>query len=217
MLSTSSTADPSVTSDEFTGGMLPDGAYCMEDFECLSGHCYVLGVLGGTCGECSSDSDCPTGGCSPPNPLTRPPIPPWCNHGQLGEGCQSDDACDDALSCAFIFDIPGVITGLSCSQCGTDADCGGNLLCSPDYDLVTFGGAKLCVAPGSQPLGKGCDLQGTGDNACASGICAAADFMGILQLGVCSECETDEDCPLDQTCTPAQATPGTGLFPGQCT
>jgi hypothetical protein len=190
----------------------PDGEQCMLDAECMSGFCYVVGILGGVCGECNSDDDCPTGGCSPPNPLTGQGS--VCNDGNYGEGCDSDDVCVGSLVCATIIDIPGIITESTCSQCRTDADCPG--YCSPEYDIPNFTGAWRCVAPLEVPIGEGCDHTGTGDLACSTGICAAADIMGILEIGVCSECETAGDCLFGEMCQGAGVDLDVGLTPGTC-
>jgi hypothetical protein len=215
--SASETAPVTVTTyDSATGGEPQPGVDCSEDAECASGHCYVVGILGGVCGECTSDEDCPDGGCTPPNPLAVPPEPSVCNTGTLGDGCDSDAVCEGILYCATVIDIPGVIVVNTCSQCRGDFDCSAGQLCSPMSDITSFSGVKLCVDPGSQPLGASCDQQGSGDQACTTGHCATADVMGLLQVGVCSECETDMDCPLDTQCHPPEVDLSQGYLPGYC-
>jgi len=204
---------PTESGDEesTTGGPVADGEPCMEDAECVSARCFVIGPLGGVCGECVQDSDCPAWGCSIPNPFATPPRPAVCNDGGPGDGCMSDDVCVEGLGCAEFLDIPGVLTSSTCGECADDTDCGAEL-CSPSYDLADLTGTRTCVAPGTVPNGEGCDRQGGGNNACASGICAAADVMGLVELGVCGECEVDADCSSDQQeCAPAEVNVDSGV------
>lgn len=198
-------------------GPLPDGSQCTDDFECQSGQCYSLGPLGGVCGECTSDADCDSGGCSPPNPVANPPEGSRCNAGLLGAGCESSSACDSELVCADVLIIPGFIDIRSCSECEVDSDCPGAELCAPIYQIADLSGFKVCVSPGSLPLGAGCDFEGSGDASCQSGHCAIADGMGLFELGVCSQCESEADCPGPQMCAPPQIDFQTGaLLPGGC-
>ncbi|MEM6991395.1 MAG: hypothetical protein AAF721_12880 [Myxococcota bacterium] len=194
-------------------GALPNGAQCTEDSECASLNCFVAGVLGGICGECNEDADCPGGGCSPPNPLTSEGS--VCNAGGLADGCETDDVCAEPLLCALIIDVPGVITASTCSQCESDAECGPDLLCSPSYEVADITGFKACVQPLSVPNGEGCDFAGSGDQACASGFCSSADLMGLLQLGVCGECEVGADC-VSGVCNPATIELDAGLIASSC-
>ena len=69
--------------------------------------------------------------------------------------------------------------------------------------------------------GLGCDLEGSGDMQCMSGFCAPADVMGFLELGVCSECENDENgepqgCDPGQVCMDASVDLAMGLIAGTC-
>lgn len=197
----------------------PNGGMCDDDAGCESMHCFVVGPLGGICGECTVDADCADttmGGCTIPNPLSQPPQGSTCNMGEHGAGCMTSDVCAVAEDiCAVIIDVPGIITVSSCSQCTMDSDCMDGDLCSPSYDLVNISGSKDCVMPGSVANGGGCDQLGSGDMACMSGICAEADIMGFIQLGVCSECEIDTDCDAMEMCEPASADL-TGLIAGTC-
>lgn len=185
-----------------TGGDgLADGESCAADDECQSGHCFVAGILGGICGECTSDTDCTEGGCTVPDVLGDPPQGSVCNMGELGGGCESEAVCDADLQCALIVDVPGVITVQSCSECETDLDCGGDLLCSTIADALEPDAYKACIAAGSIPNDQACDFQGSGDEACTSGYCAAASLQGLAEVGVCGACEVDADCPVGQTCS----------------
>lgn len=196
-----------------TDGGLANGQQCMSDFECASGMCFLSGILGGICGDCLGDDDCEWG-CTGPNPLSDPPEGSYCNMGLLGDGCQMTDACMSPFVCATILDVPGVLLRNTCSECLTDAECFGGL-CSPDLDITSLDGARLCVAAFSKPLGSFCDLDG-GDNECSTGHCGVADINGLLQLGVCSDCSTDDDCIIGESCvSPTVDLDGT-ISPGYC-
>jgi hypothetical protein len=197
----------------------PDGAMCMENAECISMKCFYIALLGGVCGECLTDADCPDGGCSLPNPLSDPPMGAHCNTGQPGDGCMSDDVCatPEAPLCAVIIEVPGVITASGCSECIMDSDCPMGLLCSPTVDLMTISGQKSCVEPGSVPNGQACDFMTTGNEACMSGICGVFDVMGLVQVGVCGECGVDADCPMGEICHMPNADVMTGeITPPLC-
>lgn len=185
------------------------------DCDCSSDACYQIPILGGTCGECLSDADCPGGGCTLPDPLFVPAVGAVCNDGSLADGCQSDAACQAPLICVDVLEIPGIITSTTCSECETDPDCGGDL-CAPEYAFPSLGGYWECVLPGSKPDGTGCALVGSGDESCASGRCAEADVMGLFSVGVCSPCEIDADCHEGDVCDPAYVTTENGLVPAQC-
>lgn len=213
---TISTTEPDTTGEPEP---MPNGATCEANEECESGFCFVVGILGGICGECNTDADCADatgGGCSIPNPLAAPPQGAHCNMGEAGAGCMDSAICETDLQCAVILDVPGVLTASTCSECLTDADCMGDL-CSPTYDVLNLSGQLTCVAPGSVADGEGCDLDsGTGDMACLSGHCATADVMGLLQLGVCSECAVDGDCADGETCMAPAVDLMSGLVAGTC-
>lgn len=172
-----------------------NGGSCTEQCECISEKCYFVPAIGGSCGDCESDADCPEGGCSIPNPLAMPPVGSVCNMGEAGGGCETDDVCQEGLFCGTLLDVPGILTLSTCGQCLVDADCG-EQLCSPTIDVANFTGQKLCVDPMSVPNGQACDLMGTGNMACMSGICASVDIMGIAQVGVCGDCSVDADCDM---------------------
>jgi hypothetical protein len=208
---TSATTDP-------TGGDLPNGAMCSEDFECQSAMCYVIGILGGICGECKVDSDCIDGGCTHANPLAMPPTGSFCNQGDYGEDCMSDAVCLDGMQCVVGIDLPGVLTVSTCSQCATDFDCADGWSCEPDVAIGALTAVWRCVAPGTLANGQSCDFEDeTGDASCQSGQCAIADLMGLLLVGVCSPCDEDGDCGMGEVCEPPQVDLNTNtLVPGSC-
>ena len=104
-----------VSASERFGIDLPDGASCTSAGECLSGNCYLVPFLGGYCGECNEDADCPDGGCTPPNPFDNGGS--TCNMGEAGGGCESDEVCMDGLSCGTVLDLLGLITISTCGEC----------------------------------------------------------------------------------------------------
>jgi len=191
---------------------LPDGSTCTEDADCESTHCFVAGALGGICGECTSDADCDGGGCSLPNPLTS--APSTCNMGEVGGGCESDEICEEGLVCAEILNVPGILEAATCSVCDSDKLCAKGETCQPEYDVANISGQKVCAPDGSLEDGVGCDLE-TGAAACASGFCQPADIMGLLTLGVCSGCGSDDDCG-GAACNPPEIDLAKGLVAGGC-
>lgn len=197
--------------------LLLNGEQCDQDDQCASGACYRFGVLGGICGECTSDDDCPDGGCTPADILSDPPQESVCNVGELSGGCESDAACSDELVCATLVNVPGLIPIRTCSECETDIECGPGWHCTPVHQPIVAGGFKYCAPTGSVADGANCELLGTGDQACESGHCAAADLMGLVELGVCSQCELDTDCSDAQICLPPEADLESDSFiPGVC-
>lgn len=195
-----------------------NGGSCTEQCECMSEKCFYVPGLGGSCGECESDADCPGGGCSIPNPLAMPPQGSVCNMGEAGGGCETDDVCQEGLFCGTLLDVPGILTLSTCGECLTDADCT-DQLCSPTIDVANFTGQKLCVDQGSVANGQACDLEGTGNMACLSGLCATVDIMGIAQVGVCGDCDVDADCDMaaGEVCMAAEIDTTTGeVTPPTC-
>lgn len=201
---------------ESTTGLpgLPDGAQCADDAECASDHCYLAGALGGICGECSTDDDCDFG-CNAPNPLAMPPEGSTCGEGNLGENCENDDACV-GLECVDVINVPGIIQISSCSECDMDSDCMPDQNCNVDISISDFDGVWTCVPTGTVPLGETCDASGSGDEACMSGACANADIMGLLQIGVCSECDDNGDCNAGETCLEPEIGLDGSVVPGMC-
>ena len=171
---------------------------------CASDSYFVVPALGGFCGECLNDADCAGGGCTIPNPIAG--VGARCNLGQPGDSCESDAVCNNpaAPHCSEILVVPGIITTSTCGACDTDADCPAQTPhCTPDYEIADFSGEKFCRAPGSVPNNSGCDVDGTGNAACASGFCGEASVMGLLKLGICGECNSDNDCNVGNCTEPA--------------
>ena len=211
--------DPSTTTTtgqpvlDFGGpGDPPDpGAPCTVDSDCFGGVCYIIPFIGGSCGECNADAQCFDGGCTPPNPFGG--LGSECNMGELGAGCESDAVCQGDLVCEEVFDLLGLVSIRTCSTCRTNADCEPGLLCAPSFELSEFNGVKLCVEPGSLPQDSSCELDGDGDQVCASGICSVVDVMGLAELGACGSCNTDLDCD-SGSCIPGEFEVDTGAITG---
>jgi hypothetical protein len=207
-------------------GPVVNGDYCFHDDDCRSGRCWWFFVTqpeaGGVCSECLVDADCSDGGCTP---LTLCTVDPCdqnpddyarCNQGELGAGCQSDEVCQQGLSCVPFYAVPDLVPHITCSACEADADCGSEL-CVPTYLAPGLaGGYRSCVAPASVPLGAGCDPGGSGDAACASGICETVTLIEGVTAGVCSQCRGPRDCPRDETCRPGSFDLHFGPQPGIC-
>ncbi len=192
----------------------PNGAQCSANDECESMFCYTIPMLGGVCSECLADADCEMGTCA----IDAAAMYAVCTDGSLGNMCDSDEGCMGALVCTELIDTGGLFNASFCSDCGPSAPCAGDGICSPVYDAAAFSGHLTCVAPGSVPNDGGCPLvDGVGDDAaCTSMRCGVADvFMGFVQLGVCGECNGDDDCVAPATCTPASAGNG-GLMGASC-
>ncbi len=207
---TGDTTDTGDASSSSGSDLLPSGSACTSDTEC-QGLCYINPVLGGICGECTSDSDCEWG-CTAPNPFGNPQTGAVCGMGENGDGCETNAACI-GQACGEIFAIQGVLEVSTCGECLSDADCTG--LCSPTVDFGAFGGSWNCVGPGTLPDGATCDFEGSGSAACGSGFCAVASVQGLIEIGVCSECEEDGDCP-GGTCQPPTIDIDEGPAPGTC-
>lgn len=198
-----------------SGDGLPDGSACEGDFDCASGRCFVIPVLGGWCGECSSDADCALG-CNPPNPLQVPATPSVCGSGGVADACESQAACQDGLQCVPLVEQPGVLELSGCSECSSDNDCTPGSVCAKNLDLTTFSGAWTCVVQGALPLGAVCDDLGGGDQACGSGACAMTNVGGVVPIGVCSECDESTACGLGQTCSMVEVGLDGSTFPATC-
>ena len=219
---TFSTAPPDTTGDfdftttELISDTFPPGPQCMSNEECESGMCFLAGILGGICSECLSDADC-RWGCTMPNPLTDPPTGATCSDGTIGGGCETDGACMDPLLCGLIIDVPGVLSIRTCGECLADADCSDGQLCSPNVRIDEVAGDRVCVDPGSKANGESCNLDGTGAE-CTSTHCGHADVMGLVEIGVCSECNTvtGEGCDDGLSCEPPMVDFDGTMVPGTC-
>lgn len=210
---TTTTTDTTATTTTTTTGVdpQPDGAMCTADAECISGSCFLVPLLGGICGECKVDADCDGGGCTIPNPLANPPVGASCNMGEPGAGCMADGVCADPTApfCGLVLDASPIIAVNTCSECKENADCTdpANPNCSPTISVAEFSGQLTCVPDGSVPNDSACnreEIDGVpiGNAACESGKCGTAVVMGVVQIGVCGECFTDDDC-MGGTCQDA--------------
>lgn len=197
--------------DIFVPGDQPNGSTCTADSECMSGHCYVVPFLGGQCGECTADGHCTDGGCTPPNPFESNGS--FCNMGEKGGGCQSDDACAEGLSCSTVLDLLGLIVLTNCGECQSDMECIDGQICAPIVDVGSFSGYRECITPNSLEHGAYCDLEGNGDQVCESGICSVVDIMGLAEIGSCGQCNVDSDCG-NGFCTPGEFLLDTGTLTG---
>lgn len=212
------TTDPATTAECTMEGEL--GAACADaECDCMSGNCFVVGPLGGVCSECDEDADCAetTGfGCNFGNPLTG--VPAVCSMtGEIGESCESTDACAKGLECGTLISVPGILEASTCGECTDDSACDGQE-CAPTYDITNIGGFFSCVDAMTVENDQGCDLMGMGEE-CVSQNCAPAAIMGIPVLGVCSPCNEDSDCAMGETCQlPEIGIDGTALalIPGAC-
>ncbi len=207
-----------VSADESEAGSegpQPLGGECMDAADCESGFCLDNPGPGpGRCSECLMDADCGMGTCSFEFGMGFA----VCTDGELGDGCDSDEGCMGELVCSPQFGGDG-FSPTNCSECGETAPCAAGV-CSPFYDGSPFEGYLHCVDEGTVESGDGCpvDAEGVGDGSvCTSGICGVASFMmGNVQLGVCSECDSDDDCVEPMTCDGAHFMMMAGLLPGTC-
>ncbi len=207
----------------------PNDAVCTDasGCGCASGKCFLVPILGGWCGECLEDADCSPGGCTVPNPIDG--IGATCNMGEPGAGCETNEVCTDPANanCGTLLEVMGIIKVATCGECATNADCTADPLlinCAPTYDVMNFSGKYVCVADASTPNGEGCNLaddgqgQPIGNPACMSGFCGEANVMGLLKVGICGECNSNADCPVDKpTCSdPAVDLMAAALVPSVC-
>lgn len=212
--SDSGTTDP-------TGDPLPNGSNCTSDAECESGACSSVaeGLVPGVCGECTSDDACDFG-CTPSIP-ELPPIfptamPSTCNDGTYGNACEDASSCsDDGAFCVEIINaLEGVVTLSACSSCESTADCDGEQVCNVAIDVATISGTWSCVDAGSIADGETCDLNGDGTAACM-GACGSVLVADLIEVGVCGECATDEDC-MDGTCQGGEFADDGTVTPSSC-
>lgn len=176
------------------------GEQCQSDAECADDlFCNGIPGFGGICSECANDADCPMGNCTFLGAYFG------CGDGGVGQQCQSDAVCADDLFCAEVVNLGGLFNGNFCSECKVDADCPDGQLCAPQIefmDLMNVSGQRACIEPNSAPNDQLCDANGSGDEQC-EGFCTSADIMGLIEVGICGDCETTGDCPDGMTCMPA--------------
>ncbi len=187
---------------------LPNGAECSNPEECQTGNCYVIPLpLGdlpsGVCGICDEDQDCVDAGLGIACAIDVEGEQTKCTDGGLGSFCQSNDACKEPLFCTEMIDGVGELLPMTCGTCRTDDDCLGSARCTPSVDVVAYSGNKYCAELGSVAKDGLCPPQG--DATCVSGYCTVLD-LNFVEVGVCGECSTDEDCP--GTCKPAEFSDG---------
>ncbi len=188
--------------DEGPSEPQPNGAQCGNNDDCQSGYCYTIPMLGGVCSECLTDADCDFT-CS----LDAAAGYAVCSDGGTGVMCESTDGCADGLVCAELIDTGGLFNASFCSECATNADCDMEQICTPYYDTRMIGGYFTCATPMSVPDGQGCPIiDGMGDGAvCLNGHCGIADVFGVIEIGLCGECTTEDDCAEGESCMPAMA------------
>lgn len=192
----------------------PLGADCDDPCQCESQECFVYPGLGGVCSECDEAADCGEGCVC----VGSPGGPASCSCEGSTLECVSDAGCPRGSWCTTVIEVSGVVTVTACSECRLDEHCAEGQLCAPVYDLPQASGVWSCVDPGSVPNLGGCDVDGSGDEQCASGSCASASVAGVPVLGICSECDEDEDCPGGTCVLPELAPEGESLvlMPGMC-
>lgn len=174
---------------------LPNGAACETDDECASMNCYSGPQAGGDgyCSECNEDADCVEFGTGI-SCTFEPGSFAVCEDGSVGDQCMSQDACMDGLFCAAIIDLPGLVPEF-CGECATSGDCTDGDICAPTLEPGAYSGHRACVEPGSAPNDSLCPHdQIDGDAACMSGHCGTVSVMGIVDVGVCGECDDASDC-----------------------
>lgn len=182
-----------------TGGLGNLGDQCMADTDCADDLvCNGVVGFGGVCSLCGSDADCRSGNCTFTGAYFD------CGDGSLGQQCESDAVCGDGLFCAEVVNLGGLFNGNFCSECKVDADCMDGQLCAPQLefmDIMNVAGQRACIDPKTAPDNQLCDANGSGDEQCEN-FCTTADIMGLIEVGVCGQCETDMDCAMG-ACTPA--------------
>ncbi|MFY0536931.1 hypothetical protein [Nannocystis pusilla] len=163
----SDTHSSTVTTDVISTSIIPEttdfttGSFCNDPLGqpqnssctdasgcgCESGKCFVVPVLGGFCGECLGDDDCPDGGCTVINPVAG--VGSKCNLGKAGDGCESDAACTDptAQDCSPVLEVPGIITVATCGECKTDVDCPRKRPTAPPTTTSPTSAARRSASP----------------------------------------------------------------------
>lgn len=189
----------------------PDGSFCQVDEECDSGHCLAIEGVGGVCSACEIDSDCEMGTCVFEITVGYS----ICTDGSVGVDCMSDRGCADGLVCVPVFGEGG-LSPMRCSECSPSVPCPDGQGCTLITDNGLLDAYFGCIDAGTVPLGETCPVvDGVGDGTiCTSGQCGVIDVFGF-QIGVCSECDADDDCMMGQTCSDPGFDMGM-LTPGVC-
>jgi len=184
---------------EYDGGGVVQGINYTDPEE--DGTCFLVPLLGGQCGQCVTSDECAPGeGCTIPNPLASGPS--FCNDGGNGAGCDPEGAntCQAGLSCGVILDAAGILTVATCGECTVNGDCDAETPhCAPTIDVANFTGELTCVESASIENNTACVFGD--DAACMSGFCGKAVVMGVIEVGICGECNEDSDCEDGQTCS----------------
>jgi len=184
-----------------------------------SPYCFQSGGTQGTCGKCTTETDCQ--GPGHPGPKCNPQV------GACGTPCKQDTDCKGSQWCAQDVCIPKTTNGEHVPGVPPiDGECTVqkgqrvciSAVCEPDDDLcglkngspceginekcrtsICFPSDKLC----GKPSGETC----TGNAECRSAEC---------KDGICKGCNTDADCPLKSVCDRASKTCVPGCRPGEC-
>ncbi len=194
------------TTNDTNTGPKPNGSECASDDECISMNCFsTLGGMLTFCADCNEDQDCVDAGTGTACTLDIAANNATCTAGEVGSTCMSDEACASGHCDAVIeVPIPGLLPD-TCGDCGDSADCMNMQLCSPTFDFMAFSGNKACVDPGSVENNNLCPKGPDGPMVCKSSHCTSATIMGLVEVFICGECDTDKDCAMGQTCNPAEA------------
>ncbi len=199
---TNATAGFITTQDSSSGAMpLPNGSQCESDANCESMNCYTIPMAGGVCSECKSDDDCIEAGTGISCSLDALSMQAKCTEGGLGTTCETQESCAEGLICDEVIAGTFGLIPTACGECGNSTDCDGGQLCSPKVDFMMLSGYKACVDPGSVQNDELCPTNDDGALVCKSGKCGEVLVMGIIKLGVCGDCLSDDDC-MGGTCTP---------------
>lgn len=214
---------PASTTDNTTGfdtnpDGLANGAECMADPECQTGHCYKIplpldDLPPGICSECSKDQHCVDKGLGISCTVDAATLGAACTDGGLGSFCESQAACQPQYWCDEILaDADGLLPH-SCGECRDDVDCKDGKRCTPRIDLAMYTGNKYCAAPGSVPNDGLCP-EFTGSGVCANGHCGVVNVVGMLDVGICGQCTSDADCAAPKVCMPGKF--ADGFFGATC-
>jgi hypothetical protein len=184
------------------GGSAMLGDQCSTNSDCAEDlFCNGIPGFGGICSTCNSDSDCTDGG----NCTLGDQGYFDCGDGSVGQMCESDDVCADDLYCAEVANLGGLVNGNFCSECKDDSHCEPEQLCAPSIEFTSItdvSGQRSCIEPGTIENDQLCDHDGAGDEQCIN-YCTSASLMGLITVGICGDCETDDDCAEGTTCMAA--------------